>query len=307
MIHNVALVKKISGSFLFYKDYWNIYPNYRDILKIFTAYVPYVMRTEDETIRVLKQGEEFEFFFGNFPLVVIIFGVDRGTDKDLINDFMERISNNINIIYDSEEALMSKELPPGMDQFSREVELMVRASPDYDELYKLDKTVEQRINITPASEELNRRNTMFAEQSFLVKNEFFCEFELDEDKMPVVTRPKFYMTSKAEYSPDSGKIEAKSYEIFVNFIEFPKKPNFPDFPRGLHDIIGDPHQALGTLKEWDVVHPPSWVEMVRELEQTVYRSETHLIEPIMEEPAGPKGKKGFGTGKGKDKKTSSYK
>jgi len=304
-------MKKITGGFLFYKDYWNIYPDYTSILKIFTAYIPYVMRTEEETIRILKQGEDFEFHFGNYSLVVIVFGVDRGTDKEMIRDFMERISNNINIIYDTEEALMSKELPPGMDQFSKEIELMVRASPNYIELYKLDKTVEQRINITPASEELNRRNSMFAEQGFLVKNEFFCEFELDEDKMPVVTRPKFYMTSKAEYNPDTQKIEAKSYEIRLDFQEYPKPPTFPDFPRGLHAILGDPHQALDTLREWDIVHPPSWVELIRELEQKVYKSETHLIEPIMEEPyePGKKGKgKGFATGKGKGgKKTSSYK
>jgi len=309
LIHNVAIMKKITGGFLFYKDYWNIYKDYNSILKIFTAYIPFVMRTEDETIRILKQGEEFEFYFGNYPLVVIVFGVDRGTDKEMIRDFMDRISNNIDIIYDSEEALMSKELPPGMDQFSKEIELMVRASPNYSELYKLDKTVEQRINITPASEELNRRNTMFAEQGFLLKNEFFCEFELDEDKMPVVTRPKFYMSSKAEYNPESQKIEAKSYEIFIDFQEYPKPPTFPDFPRGLHDIIGDPHQALETLREWDIVHPPSWVELVRELEQKIYRSETHIIEPIMEESyeTGKKGK-GTATGKGKNgKRTSSYK
>lgn len=311
MIHNVAIMKKITGGFLFYKDYWNIYPDYQSILKIFTAYIPYVMRTEDETIRIMKQGEDFEFYFGNFPLIVIIFGVDRGTNKQMIQDFMERISNNINIIYDSEEALMSKELPPGMDQFSKEIELMVRASPNYGELYKLDKTVEQRINITPASEELNRRNSMFAEQAFLLKNEFFCEFEMDEDKMAIVTRPKFYMSSKAEYNTESQKIEAKSYEIYVDFLEYPKLPTFPDLPKGLHDILGDPQKALETLKEWDIVHPPSWVEIIRELEQKIYRSETHLIEPIMEEPyeTGKKGKgKDTAFGKGKNgKKTSSYK
>ncbi|MFX1450455.1 MAG: hypothetical protein ACFFCM_06420 [Promethearchaeota archaeon] len=312
MIHNVCIMKKITGGFLFYKDYWNIYKDYQSILKIFTAYIPFLMRNEEGTIRILKQGEEFEFHFGNYELIVIIFGVDKGTDKEMIRDFMERISNNINIIYDSKESLMSKDLPPGMDQFSKEIELMVRASPNYEELYKLDKTVEQRINITPASEELNRRNTMFAEQGFQLKNEFFCEFTSDEDKMNVVTRPKFYMTSKAEYNPDSSKIEAKSYEIYIDFLEYPKRPTFPDFPKGLYNIIGDPYQALETLREWDIVHPPAWVELVRELEQKVYKSETHLIEPIIEQPYEP-GKKGKGKGeaagkaKGDQKKTSSYK
>lgn len=306
-------MKKITGEFLLYKDYWDVYKDYQRTLKIFTAYFPYITRTEDGTIRILKQGEDFEFHFGNYYRVVIIFGTDKGTDKEMIRDFMGRISNNIEILYDSDEAFKNKQIPKGMDQFSKEIEMMVRASPNYDELYKLDKTIEQRLKMTPASEELNRRNTMFAEQSILLKNEFFSEYELDEKKMPIITRPRFYMTSKAAYDPDSQKIEAKSYEIKLDFLEYPKGPSFPDFPNKLQDIIGDPYNTLDTLKEWDIVHPPSWVELVRELEQKIYKSETHLIEPVILEETreiSKKGKeKGEYTSKLKDngKKKNSYK
>lgn len=309
MIHNVAIVKKANATFFFYKDYWNIYPDFESMLKVMSAYVPHFIRNKKESnIEILKQGTNYRFYFGLFGFAVIIFGTDTKTNPILVHSFMRRTYELIKTIFDSEEDFISTKLPKGMKEFSRELELIVRASADYEELSKIDKTIEQRTNITPASEELGRRDSLIGEQTALLTQEFGCEFpvigkkkevwknmwDLDQDKSLQLdfTRPKFFMTSSVAMR-DTGKIESTTFEVKVNFREYPKPPTF-SYPRELEDRIGPPSRLddlVDTIKNWDIVHPPNWTDLVRELETVIYKTDTHLIEPIIEEPLPEKGKK----------------
>jgi hypothetical protein len=294
-------VKKSNLTFFFYRDYWGIYPDFESMLKVMAAYVPHFIRNKkDNTIEILKQGENYRFYFGNFGFAVIIFGADTHTNPLLIHDFMRRVYELLNIMFDSEEDFVSTQLPKGIKEFSAELELMARASADYEELFKIDKTVEQRTTVTPASEELGRRDSLVAEQTALLTQEFGCEFpvigkkketwknmwDLEQDKTLQLdfTQPKFFMTSSVAMR-DTGKIESTTFEVHVNFREYPKPPTF-SYPQELENRIGSPSQLdklLTTLKHWDIVHPPSWCELVRELETVVYKTDLHVVEPIIEE------------------------
>ncbi|MHA1145739.1 MAG: hypothetical protein ACTSRW_13445 [Candidatus Helarchaeota archaeon] len=308
MIHNVAIVKKSNLKFFFYKDYWDIYPDFEKMLKVMAAYVPYFRKKKEGSIEILKNGEEYRFYFGNFGFAIIIFGADTHTDPLLIHTFMRRTSEMLQTIFSSEEEFVSDKLPKGMKEFSTELELMIRASADYDELSAIDKTVEQRTNITPASEELARRDALITEQTQLLVQEFGCEFpvvgkkkevwknmwDLEQEKNLKLdfTRPKFFMTSSVGLK-ESGKIESTTFEVKLNFREYPKPPTFT-YPQELEDRIGPPQRIrdiLQTVKNWDFVHPPTWTELVRELEQIIYKTDTHLVEPIIEEAVDAKGKK----------------
>ena len=176
MIHNVALLKKDTATFLFYKDYWGLYKEYQSMLKMISAYVPYIANKEIGATRVLKNGDSYEFHFANFNQFVIVFGTDAKTDRKMIRSFMKRLAELLNIIFEKGIEINTLKLPPEMKEFTVELELMVRASPYYEDLYKLDKTVEQRLNVTPASEELNRRNTLIGEQAAMLIGEFFVAY-----------------------------------------------------------------------------------------------------------------------------------
>ena len=149
---------------------------------------------------------------------------------------------------------------------------------------------------------------------------FFVEFQDEKTKeweplggvgkksIQDLARPKFYMTSNVSLQPD-GKLRSETYEVFFNFREYPRPPSI-QIPKKLERILGPSenlHRVLETLHNWDMVHPPTWLEVVRELEQKVYRSETHIIEPIIEEEAPQKGKKGKGIDEPSGKKKDSTK
>ncbi|NHI93669.1 MAG: hypothetical protein EAX96_14380 [Candidatus Lokiarchaeota archaeon] len=319
MIHNVALLKKEGAQFIFYKDYWGLYKDYQSMLRMIAAYVPYIANKEIGAMKVLKNGDSYEFHFTNFNQFVIVFGTDIKTDRVMIRAFMKRLAELLNIIFEKEIHISTLKLPKEMQEFTTELEIMVRASPYYEALYKLDKTVEQRLNITPASEELNRRNGLIGEQAAMLIGEFFVEFQ-DENTLawePLggtgkgksvqdLARPKFYMTSNVALQAD-GKLQSETYEVFFNFREYPRPPKI-QIPPKLEKILGSSNQlnkVLETLIDWDMVHPPTWLEVVRELEEKVYKSETHIIEPIVEEEAPQKGKKGKGMDEPTDQKKKS--
>jgi len=316
MIHNVGLLKKDTATFIFYKDYWGLYKDYQNMLKMIAAYVPYIANKEIGATRVLKNGDSYEFHFGNFRDFVIVFGTDVKTNRKMLMQFMRRLAQTLMVIFEEGVQINTLKLPKEMKEFTAELELMVRASPYYESLYRLDKTVEQRLNITPASEELNRRNSLIGEQGAMLIGEFFVEFQ-DENTgewLPLggtgkgktvqdLARPKFYMTSNVSLQPN-GKLQSETYEVFFNFREYPRPPTV-QLPPKLEKILGPSdqiHRVLDTLIDWDMVHPPNWLEVVRELEGKVYKSEVHIIEPIMEEAAPTKGKKGKGIDDPGDKK-----
>ena len=287
MIHNVALLKKETAQFIFYKDYWGLYKDYQNMLRMIAAYVPYIANKEIGATKVLKNGDSYEFHFANFNQFVIVFGTDVKTDRNMLRSYMKRLAELLNIIFEKGIQISTLKLPPEMKEFTSELEIMVRASPYYESLYKLDKTVEQRLNITPASEELNRRNSMIGEQAAMLIGEFAVEFQ-DENtqeweplggtgkgkSVQDLARPKFYMTSNVSLQPD-GKLQSETYEVFFNFREYPRPPTI-QIPPKLEKILGPSnnlHRVLETLIDWDMVHPPTWLEVVRELEGKVYRSE----------------------------------
>ena len=318
MIHNVALLKKETAQFIFYKDYWGLYKDYQNMLRMIAAYVPYIANKEIGATKVLKNGDSYEFHFANFNEFVIVFGTDVKTDRKMLRSFMKRLAELLNIIFEKGIQISTLKLPKEMNEFTAELEIMVRASPYYQDLYKLDKTVEQRLNITPASEELNRRNSLIGEQAAMLIGEFAVEFqdEKTEEWEPLggikgksvqdLARPKFYMTSNVSLQAD-GKLQSETYEVFFNFREYPRPPTI-QIPPKLEKILGPSnnlHRVLDTIIDWDMVHPPTWLEVVRELEEKVYKSETHIIEPIVEEEAPTKGKKGKGIEEPSDGKKKS--
>ena len=120
-------------------------------------------------------------------------------------------------------------------------------------------------------------------------------WDLEQDKSLRLDfrRPKFFMTSSVALR-ETGKIESTTFEVFLNFKEYPKPPTI-SYPEKLEERIGPPsqlHRLVKVLDDWDIVHPPNWTDLIRELEGMIYKTDTHLVEPIIEEgPIEGKGKK----------------
>ncbi|MHA1232234.1 MAG: hypothetical protein ACTSPQ_16495 [Candidatus Helarchaeota archaeon] len=87
-----------------------------------------------------------------------------------------------------------------------------------------------------------------------------------------ITRVRLWLSASAKVH----------YQVVVDFTPFPYPPKI-DFPKELIDILGTPEEALETIKSWDPVSPPAWIELIHELEDKVYKSEYHIVEPIIEE------------------------
>ncbi|MHA1279389.1 MAG: hypothetical protein ACTSQI_06900 [Candidatus Helarchaeota archaeon] len=278
MFHLAAIVNKATGKYLFYHDYWDKYPDHEPFFKFFTTYIPFVVREHENTYKMVR-WDKLRIAFGHFNEVVIILGGTVETSDKLFEDYLIRTYELLLGIFGDLSTIQNA--PEHISEFARELDLMIRASATKDDLIKMDWTVDERYGVTQASEEVNRRNALHSEQASKLLEQFAVEM-LENN----ITKYRLFLTAAVRLT------EAVHYEVIVDFSTYPHPPIF-DLPPKLHDILGDAGEALETIQNWDPVHPPDWVDVIQELEQKVYRSETHLIEPIVEEPAVSSKKKGF--------------
>jgi hypothetical protein len=278
MFHLAAIVSKVTGKYLFYHDYWDKYPDHDPFFKFFATYIPFVVREQENTYKIVR-WDKLRIAFGHFNEVVAIIGGTLDTGHKLFEEYLIRTYELLLGIFG--DLTDTHDIPQNISEFARELDLMIRASATKEDLQKMDWTVEERHGVTQASEEVNRRNTLHSEQAAKFLDQFAAEM-LDGS----ITKYHLFLTAAVRLT------EAVHYDIIVDFSTYPHPPLF-DFPPKLHNILGDAGEALEVIQNWDPVHPPDWVDVIQELEQKVYKSETHLIEPIMEAPAGPDKKKGF--------------
>ncbi len=279
MFQIAAVVGKVTGKYLFYKDYWEKYPDQNPFFKFFAAYIPFVAREKENTYKLIRWNK-LRIAFGNFNELIVIIAATFETSDKIIESYLIRAYEMLLAVY-GDHLSEGKIIPEKIAEFSRELELMVRVSATKDDLERLDYTVEERHGVTPASEEANRRTTIHSEQAAKVLDQFAVEM-LDGS----ITKYRLFLTAAVRVK------DAIHYDVIVDFSTYPHPPIF-DFPQELHNILGDAGEALDTIKDWDLVHPPEWVEVIQELEDKVYKSETHLIEPIIEGSATPMKGKGF--------------
>lgn len=276
MYHLAAIISKVTSKYLFYKDYWNKYPDSDPFFKFFSAYIPFVVREKENTYKLIH-WDKLRLAFGNFNEVILILGASLDTSEQNIEKYLIHIYELLTGIFGDLTDVQN--MPPKMEEFSRALELMIRVSTTKYDLEKLDHSVEERYGVTPASEEENRRTTIQSEQAAKVQEQYALEM-LDG------TISKFKLTLYAAVTLK----ESVHYDVIVDFSTYPYPPLL-NFPPKLHDILGDAGESLDTIQNWDPENPPEWVEVIQELERKVYESETHLIEPIMEEPEAPEQKK----------------
>ncbi|MHA1267504.1 MAG: hypothetical protein ACTSRS_19875 [Candidatus Helarchaeota archaeon] len=278
MFHLAAVVSKKSGKYLFYKDYWGKYPDQDPLFKFFQAYIPFVTREKENTYKLVRWGQ-LRIAFGNFSGVIIILGATMDTSDKEIENYLVRAYEMLFAVYgDLEDPQI---LPEKLAEFARQLEAMIRVSATKEDLERLDHSVEERYGVTPASEEVNRRNALYSEQAAKVFEQFAVEMLEDS-----ITKFRLFLTAAVRVK------DAIHYDVIVDFSPYPHPPEF-EFPRELHAILGDAGEALDTIRHWDPMNPPDWVDVIQELEEKVYRSETHLVEPIIEEPAPSRKKGGF--------------
>lgn len=271
-----AVVSKVTGKYIFYNDYWDKYPDQEPFFKFFTAYIPFVARENENTYKLVRWNK-LRIAFGNFNEVIMILAATLETSDKLIESYLISAYEMLLAIYGDLTDI--KILPEKIGEFSQKLEQMIRVSATKEDLEKLDYTVEERHGVTPASEEVNRRTVLQSEQATKLLEQFAVEM-LDG----TITKYRLFLTAAVRVK------DAIHYDVIVDFSPYPHPPEF-EFPQKLHSILGDAGEALETIGDWDPLNPPDWVEVVQELEDKVYKSETHLIEPIIEEPAAsPKGK-----------------
>jgi hypothetical protein len=222
---------------------------------------------------------ELRIAFGNFEGVILVLAATAETSVKLIESYLIKIYEVLVAVYGDLDKITI--IPEKVAEFSRQLELMIRVSATKEDLAKLDYSVEERYGVTPASEEVNRRNTLYSEQAAKLLDQFALEM-LDGS----ITRFRLFLTAAVRLK------DSIHYNVIVDFSPYPHPPEF-EFPQELHNILGDAGEALETMRNWDPISPPEWTEVVQELEDKIYKSETHLIEPIIEEPASPKKGKGF--------------
>jgi hypothetical protein len=278
MFQIAALISKVTGKYLFYKDYWNKYPDSDPFFKLIAAYTPFVVREKENTYK-LVHWDKLRIAFGNFNEVLLILAATLDTSEQNIEKYLIRTYEMLLAIFG--DLTETQNIPQNIEEFSRKLESMIRASATKEDLEKLDYSIEERYGVTAASEEENRRIALQSEQAAKLLDQFAIEM-LDGS----ISRFKLFLTASVTLK------ETIHYEVIVDFSTYPHPPMF-EFPSKLHDILGDAGETLETIQNWDPVNPPEWVEVVQELEQMVYQSETHLIEPIVEEPEVPQKKKGF--------------
>lgn len=278
MFHLAAIINKSTGKYLFYQDYWNKYPDSEPFFKFFAAYTPFVIREKENTYK-LVHWDKLRIAFGNFNEIILILAATSETSEQSIEKYLIRTYEIlVGILGGLTE---TEDISQKMEEFSRELELMIRASASKEDLQKLDYSVEERYGATAASEEENRRTTLQSEQAAKLLEQFTVEMLEDS-----ISKFKLFLTASVTLK------ETVHYEVIADFSTYPHPPIF-EFPAKLHDILGEAGETLEAIQSWDPVHPPDWTEVIQELEQKVYQSETHLIEPIMEEPEVPQKKKGF--------------
>ena len=276
MYHLAAVISKVTSKYLFYKDYWSKYPDSDPFFKFFTAYIPFVVREKENTYKMVR-WDKLRLAFGNFNEVILILGASLDTSEQNIEKYLIRIYELLSGIFGDLTDVQN--MPPKIEEFSHELELMMRVSATKEDLQKLDYSVQERYGVTPASEEVNRRTGIQSEQAAKLLEQFTLEM-LDG----TISKFKLFLTASVTLK------ETVHYEVVVDFSTYPHPPLF-DFPPKLHSILGDAGESLDSIQNWDPVHPPEWTEVIQELEQKVYESETHLVEPIMEEPEVPQQKK----------------
>jgi hypothetical protein len=278
MFHIAAVISKVTGKYLYYKDYWDKYTDQEPFFKFFAAYIPFVVREKENTYKMIR-WDKLRIAFGNFnEIIMIIAGTVETSDKMFENYLIESYQMLLSIFGD---LTAPENIPQNIGEFARELELMIRVSATKEDLEKMDWTIQERYEVTQASEEVNRRTALQSEQAAKVLDQFAVEM-LDG----TVTKFRLFLTAGVTLK------DAIHYEVTVDFSTYPHPPIFT-FPPKLHDILGDAGEALETIQGWDPVNPPEWAAIIQELEQKVYRSETHLIEPIIEEAEVPDKKKGF--------------
>jgi hypothetical protein len=154
-----------------------------------------------------------------------------------------------------------------LKEFESELIKVIRASASNTELKRLDHTIEERQKTTAASEELYRREGLMAQYASDLMEQYPAEF-LEN----TITKVRLYLSASAKVH----------YQVIIDFSTFPYPPKII-FPDELIKILGTPEQALDTIKNWDPVSPPAWIELIHELENKVYKSEYHIVEPIIEQ------------------------
>jgi len=278
MFHIAAIINKFTGKYLFYKDYWNKYPDSEPFFKFFAAYIPFIVREKENTYKLIH-WDKLRIAFGNFNEILLILAASSETSEQYIEKYLIRIYEMLLAIFGDLTEIQNS--PQNMEEFSHKLELIIRASATKEDLQKLDYSIEERYGVTPASEEDNRRAILQSEQAAKLMDQFAIEM-LDGS----IFKFKLFLTASVTLK------ETIHYEVIVDFSPYPHPPII-EFPPKLHDILGDAGETLDTIQNWDPINPPEWVEVVQELEQKVYQSETHLVEPIIEEPEVPQKKKRF--------------
>ncbi len=278
MFHIAAVVSKVTGKYIFYKDYWGKYPDQDPFLKFFSAYIPFVARESENTYKLVR-WKKLRIAFGNFDEVIMILAATLDTSEKIIESYLISAYEILVAIYGN--LAENSSIPEKVVEFFQQLELIIRVSATKQDLEKLDYTVEERYGITPASEETNRRTLIQSEQATKLLEQFAVEM-LDGN----ISKYRLFLTAAVREK------DAIHYDVIVDFSTYPHPPLF-DFPPKLHDILGDAGEALETIRDWDPISPPDWVDVVHELEEKVYKSEVHLVEPIIEEPAAPQKGKEF--------------
>ena len=264
MIHIVSIIQKENNKVIFFKDFWNKFPEIQPFIVLFRNYSPYVKRESEKTYKILRTSE-LKMIFANFADIILILG---GT-LDLIVDELEKyLIYSYNLFHSLLGDITNKNVNfDELQEFENELERVIRASASNKELIELDHTIEQRTKETASSEEQYRREGLIALYASELIEQYPAEF-LDN----TITKVRLYLSA-------SAKIH---YQVIVDFSPFPYPPEIK-YSADLIKILGTPEQSLDTIKNWDPVSPTPWIELIHELENKVYKSEYHIVEPIIEE------------------------
>ncbi|MHA1311850.1 MAG: hypothetical protein ACTSWR_11465 [Candidatus Helarchaeota archaeon] len=264
MIHLVSIIQKNNNKVIFFKDFWGKFEDIQPFIILFRNYSPFVQREPDKTYKIMRTPD-LKMIFANFSDIILILG---GSLDISVKELEKYLIYSYNLFHSLLGDISNHDVNfDELQEFENELDRIIRASATNAELEKLDHTVEEKTKITAASEERYRRDGLIAQYAAELMEQYPAEF-LDN----TITRVRLYLSA-------SMKVH---YQVIVDFSTFPYPPMI-EFPKELIDILGTPENCLETIKNWDPVSPPPWIELIYELENKVYHSEYHIVEPIIEE------------------------
>jgi len=272
VIHTTSIIQKNGNKVIFFKDFWGKFEDIQPFIILYRSYSPYVQREADKTYKIMRTPD-LKIIFANFSDIILILGGTLDTQTSDLERYLVYTYNLFHsLVGDVSDGNVNFN---DLQEFEKELNRIIHASATNTELQKLDRSVEEKTTSTAASEVLYRREGLIAQYAAELMEQYPAEFLED-----TITKVRLYLYA-------STKVH---YQVIVDFTPFPYPPIIK-FPKKLIDILGEPEQALDTIKNWDPVSPPPWIELIHELEDKVYKSEYHIVEPIIEEPLTKSDKK----------------